>query len=275
MVKQVKTKGIYNYLDKFLDDQLGEGKISFSVNELEKIFPEFSLNALQMNLKRLNKKNKIRHVMKSFYSIIPPEYRQRKIIPPELFIDQLFEYLQRQYYVGLLSAAAMHGASHQQAMEYYVFIDKPPIRPTKVEGLKINYVVKNSIPQYGINKRKTDAGYINISNPELTAVDLIAYQHRIGGLNRASTVLYELSDSMSPSNLKEILNDNIQLSVLQRLGYILEFVLNKNDLADVIKEYLSDKKIFRIPLKSGKKREGFKVNEDWKVIQNSKIETDF
>lgn len=271
----MKIERLYNYLDKYLDNQLGEGKMSFSVNELQKIFSEFSLNALQMNLKRLNKKNKIRHVMKSFYSIIPPEYRQRKIIPPELFIDQLLEYLQRQYYVGLLSAAAMHGASHQQAMEYYVFIYKTPIRPTQVEGLKINYVVKNSIPQYGIDKKKTDAGYINISNPELTAVDLIAYQHRIGGLNRASTVLYELSESMSPDKLNEILNENIPFSVLQRLGYILELVLHKKELAGVIKNYLSNKKIFRIPLKPGKTREGFKVNEDWKVIQNSKIETDF
>jgi predicted transcriptional regulator of viral defense system len=160
-------------------------------------------------------------------------------------------------------------------MEYYIFIDKPAIRPTKVEGLKINYVVKNVIPESGIEKRKTDAGYIKISNAELTAVDLIAYQHRIGGLNRAATVLYELSESMSPAKLKEILHDNIPLSVLQRLGYILEFVLNKNELAGVIKNYLSGKKIFRIPLKPGYKKEGFAVNDDWKIIQNTLIETDF
>ena len=262
----MKNERLYNYLDKYLDNQLSEGKISFYVNELEKNFPEFSLNALQMNLKRLNKKNKIRHIMKGFYAIIPPEYRNRKIIPPELFIDQLFAYLDRPYHVGLLSAAALHGASHQQAMEYYIFIDKPAIRPTNVEGLKINYVVKNTIPELGVEKRKTDAGYINISNPELTAIDLIAYQNRIGGLNRASTVLYELSESMSPAKLSEILKDNIQLSVLQRLGYILEIVLDKKELAEVIKNYLSDKKIFRIPLKPGYKKEGFTVNNDWKVI---------
>ena len=271
----MKNEGIYNYLDNYLDNQLGEGKISFSINELEKNFPEFTLNALQMNLKRLNRKNKIRHIMKGFYAIIPPEYRRRKIIPPEFFIDQLFAYLNRPYHVGLLSAAALHGASHQQAMEYYVFIDKPALRSTNVEDLKINYVVKNFIPVSGIEKRKTDAGYINISNPELTAIDLIAYQNRIGGLNRAATVLYELSESMSSAKLREILNENIPLSVLQRLGYILEIVLHKKELAEVIKNYLSQKRIFRIPLKPGSQKESFAVNDDWKVIQNSKIETDF
>lgn len=271
----MKKERLYNYLDEYLIDLLGAGKISFTLSELKKYFPGYSLNALQMNLKRLNKKVKIRHVIKGFYVIIPPEYRSRKIIPPELFIDALFAYLKRHYYVGLLSAAAMHGATHQQVMEYYIIIDKPAIRPTSVEGLKINYVVKNVIPESGIEKRKTEAGYIDISNAELTAVDLIAYQHRIGGLNRATTVLYELSESMSPAKLKKIFNNNIQLSVLQRLGYILEFVLNKNELAGVIKSYLSDKKIYRIPLKPGYKKEGFAVNDDWKVIKNTKIETDF
>ena len=271
----MKKERIYNYLDIYLDNLLADGKISFSVNQLKNNFPEFSMNALQMNLKRLNKKKKIRHIMKGFYSIIPPEYRSRKIIPPELFVDQLFAYLQRSYYVGLLSAASMHGASHQQVMEYYVFIEKPAIRSTNVEGLKINYMVKNLLPKLGVDKRKTDAGYINISNPELTAVDLIAYQHRIGGLNRASTVLYELSESMSPAKLHKILGANISVSVLQRLGFILEIVLHKKELASVIKEYLSDKKLFRTPLKSGSKKTGFKVNEEWKVIDNFKIETDF
>lgn len=271
----MKNNKIYNYLDGYINLLQSEGKLYFSLNEVIEKYPEHSKFALKLSLNRLSGKKKVLSVYKGFYVIIPPEYRNRKIIPPELFIDQLFAFLDRPYHVGLLSAAALHGASHQQAMEYYIFIDKPAIRPTNVEGLKINYVVKNSIPELGVEKRKTDAGYINISNPELTAIDLIAYQNRIGGLNRASTVLYELSESMSPAKLSEILKDNIQLSVLQRLGYILEIVLHKKELAEVIKNYLSDKKIFRIPLKPGYKKEGFTVNNDWKVILNSKIETDF
>lgn len=270
----MRNERIYNYLENYLLDKQGSGQISFSIDELVENFPEFSLNALHMNLKRLNKKQSVRHLMRGFYIIIPPEYRQRKIIPPELFVDQLFRYLQRDYYVGLLSAAAMHGASHQQVMEFFVIIDKPAIRPTKVESLKINYVVKKSISSMAIEKRKTDFGYLNISNPEQTAIDLIAYQNRVGGINRVSTVLYELSESMSPTRLIEILNDDVPISVLQRLGYIFDVVLNQNDIALEIRNFLSDKKKFRIPLKPGNKKMGFEVNEDWKVIKNIKIVTD-
>ena len=271
----MQNNKIYNYLAKYIEDLQSDGKLYFSLDDLINNHPDHSKAALKLSLNRLSAKHMVLSIYKGFYLIIPPEYRSRKIIPPELFIDALFAYLKRSYYVGLLSAAAMHGAAHQQVMEYYIFIDKPAMRPTSVEGLKINYVVKNVIPEPGIEKRKTETGYINISNSELTAVDLIAYQNRIGGLNRAATVLYELSESMSPAKLKEIFNNNIQLSVLQRLGYILEFVLNKNELAGVIKNYLSGKKIFRIQLKPGSKKEGFAVNNDWKVIKNTKIETDF
>lgn len=269
-----KVKSKY-YLEDYIAEVQSNGKLYFTLNDIKNNYDINYETALKFSLNKLFKKGKIVSVYKGFYLIIPPEYRSRKIIPPELFIDALFAYLKRPYYVGLLSAAAMHGAAHQQVMEYYIFIDKPAIRPTNVEGLKINYVVKNVIPESGIEKRKTEAGYIDISNAELTAVDLIAYQHRIGGLNRAATVLYELSESISPAKLKEIFNNNIQLSVFQRLGYILEFVLNKNELAGVIKSYLSDKKIYRIPLKPGYKKEGFAVNDDWKVIKNTIIETDF
>jgi len=271
----MQNNKIYNYLAKYIEDLQSDGKLYFSLDDLINKHPDHSKAALKLSLNRLSAKQMVLSVYKGFYVIIPPEYRRRKIIPPELFIDALFAYLARPYYVGLLSAAVLHGASHQQVMVYYIFIDKPALRPTKVKGLRINYAVKNVIPKIGIEKRKTDAGYIDISNAELTALDLIEYQHRIGGLNRAATVLYELSESMSPVRLKEILKNDFPLSVLQRLGYILEFVLLKKDLSNVIKSYLFDKKIFRIPLIPGYKKKGFAVNDDWKVIENTKIETDF
>lgn len=62
---------------------------------------------------------------KGFYIIVTPEYSIQKILSPDLFIDTLFKYLGRPYYVGLLSASFYHGASHQKPQEYFVIIDKP------------------------------------------------------------------------------------------------------------------------------------------------------
>ena len=40
------------------------------------------------------------------------------------------------------------------------------------------------MPLISLDKKKTDAGYLNISNPELTAIDLIEFQHRIESVFR-------------------------------------------------------------------------------------------
>jgi predicted transcriptional regulator of viral defense system len=264
-----------NYLEDYISEIQSGGKLYFSLDDIRKKFTTNYETAIKFSLNKLFKKGKIVSVSKGFYLIIPPEYQNRKILPTELFIDALFKYLNKPYYLGLLSAAVFHGASHQQAMESYVISNKPPIRKTKVEGLKINYLVKSVMSGYGIEKKKTDTGYFNISNAELTALDLIEYQNRIGGLNRAATVLYELSESMKPDKLREVLKNNVALSVLQRLGYLLDIVLEKKELAAVLKVFLSDKKIFRVPLKPNIKKEGFPIHPEWKIIENYKIETDF
>lgn len=264
-----------NYLGDYISEVQSKGKIFFTLDDLK---GKFSLNyntALKFALNKLFKKGRIVSVYKGFYVIIPPEYQQRRILPPELFIDALFKYLERPYYLGLLSSAILHGASHQQAMESFVFINKPPIRATKVEGLKINYVVKSEFPQIGIEKRKTDTGQMNISNAALTAFDIVEYQHRIGGLNRVATVLYELTEEIAQEKLNEVLKNNITLSVVQRLGYILDVVLEKKELAEVLKNFVKNKKLFRVPLKSGISKTGFDVHPDWKIIENYHIETDF
>ena len=63
--------------------------------------------------------------------IVPLEYLHAGGPPPSLFIDDLMKAMERPYYVGLLSAAALHGASHQQPQEFQVFSDRP-IRPIQV-----------------------------------------------------------------------------------------------------------------------------------------------
>lgn len=271
----METKISHNYLENYILEIQSGGKLYFTLEEIKKKFNIEYKTAIKHSLNRLFKLGRIVSVYKGFYIIIPPEYKHQKVLPPALFMDALMRYLQRTYYVGLLSAAIYHGASHQQAQEYFIFIKKPPLRPTKAKGLKINYVVKSVMPLISLDKKKTDAGYLNISNPELTAIDLIEFQHRIGGLNRASTVLYELTESMEQGRFEKVLNGGVSISVIQRLGYLLDVVLERKNLSRVAKNFLSDKKIFRVPLKSGVRKEGFPTHPEWKVIENFKVETDF
>jgi len=93
------------------------GAFSFSIESAKKELPAYSEIALRRALSRLSGKGKIISVYKGYYLILPPQYALKGILPPSLFLDAFFQFLERPYYVSILNAAAYNGASHQQPQE--------------------------------------------------------------------------------------------------------------------------------------------------------------
>lgn len=253
---------------------LSQGRSAFSIIELRSAFPDHSEMALKLSLNRLTKRGIVLSVFKGYYLIIPPQYHSMGILPVPLFIDGLMRHLVRDYYIGLLNAATFHGSSHQQPQEFFVFTVFPVLRPTNKKGVKVNYISKNEIPLQLLETRKTETGYINISSPELTAADLIQFEKRVGGLNRAVNVINDLIDEMRSDRITDTYIEIIPTSTLQRLGFLLEIILSQKELADKIFEKClqSGKTFFRIPLKSSGSSKSFSSDNRWKVINNVKIE---
>ena len=76
--------------------------------------------ALTKGLQRLARKDRVRMLRRGFFVIIPVEYSATGMIPTDWFIAELMQFLDLPYYIGVLSAAALHGAAHQQPQEYHV-----------------------------------------------------------------------------------------------------------------------------------------------------------
>ncbi len=104
-----------SYILTWIEQLQSKGKIAFSYDEVITDFPEKSENAIIQSLSRLSQRGRVVPVYKGFYLIVPAEYAAMEILPPILFIDYLMEYIGKPYYIGLLSAAALYGAAHQQA----------------------------------------------------------------------------------------------------------------------------------------------------------------
>lgn len=75
-------------------------------------------------------------------------------------------------------------------------------------------------------------GTVNVSSPCLTAFDLILYENEIGGLNRAATVLAELVTELHFAEQSTRLLNHFNTPIVQRLGYILEHVLEEQQVVD-------------------------------------------
>ncbi len=261
----------YNYLEEFLDEIRSNGRYAFTLEEVKKKF-KISNKAINQNLYRLKSKNKIIQIRKEFYALLPPEYAKQGMIPSSLFIDDMMNALNKKYYVGLISAAAIHGASHQQSMETFVITERPALRNIKNKKLKINFFVKSKWNNENIIPTKTDAGYMNVSSPALTALDLLYYIESLG-MNRTVTILEELVEVIKPNELKKAAKYYPQQAAIQRLGYILETIIKNQKLSEVLYKFIENKKGTNIPLMPGKDKDG-KINTKWKIIHNIKIESD-
>jgi predicted transcriptional regulator of viral defense system len=272
----MKTEKGYNYLTYWTESQIAKGKYTFTAEQLKQQFSDLNAHTLISALTRMIQKKKVVALYAGFYTIISPEYSTKGIIPPLLIIDSLMNYLNRQYYVGLLNAAALYGAAHQRPQEFFVVTTFPTLRATMKNGMKINYISRVTIPEKYTVLRKTETGYVKVSGPELTAVDLLQYENHIGGLNRAATIISELADSMTAKNFSKDFLAHFPTAILQRLGFILENISKRTDLADSIHKQLSQQKRIkrRAVLKAGKAESGFETDKKWKIVINTKMEID-
>ncbi len=260
----------YNYLDDYLTEVRAQGRYALTFDELRIKFADRSHTAITQNLLRLKTKKEIALIRPGFYVIIPPEYSKQGIIPPYLYMEDLMRSLDKPYYVGLLSAAALHGAAHQQPTGYTVIVQSPA--PRSIAKLNIVFYSKREFIPEGIVQKKTPAGYINVSSPELTALDFFDYIHKFG-INRITTVLQELSEEMKPAALRKIARQYPNMAAIQRLGYILDNIVGAEKLSDALWSVLAKRTTFPVPLSPQKMKKG-EIDSKWKVIKNMEIESD-
>lgn len=265
MTQQNKT------LEKFIFTKRATGCYTFTTEDAQNAL-NISDNNLNQTLYRNIKKRRIAVVRNGFYVILPPEYSTQEMLPVYLFIDDLMKWLNKPYYLALYSAAALHGASHQQPMESFVITQMPPLRTIRNNNLILNFSVKENWDSQDIIQKKTDAGYINISSPELTALDLMVYLKE-SGINRCLTVISDLAESMNPEKLKQTALRYHKTIALQRLGYLLEAELEQQELSEAIHAALVTRKHFYAPLSPHHGKTGDFISK-WKIIKNVELGLD-
>jgi len=261
---------------EWVEDLQKNGGITFTLTAVIEAFPMLKPDTVKRSLTRLTRKRKISSVWNGFYVIIPIEYQNKGVVPAIFYINQLMQFLKRDYYIALLNAAAFYGAAHQRPQEFSIVSAPPTLRTSRKEGVTINFISKSTIPEEFTEQRKTQTGYVKISSAELTSTDLIQYEKETGGLNRAATVLNELAESLNFKGISPSFFEHIPLPVIQRLGYLLGEELGYSSLAD---DLLSEIKKYgyrfrKTPLKYRNATEGCAVNEKWKIVINESIEID-
>lgn len=223
-------------LEQWIKDKETHGQVTFSIEEVYSAMADKSAKMVQKDLNRAVHRGRIVSVCRGFYVIIPVQYQLKGIVPPSYYIDEMMRYMHKAYYVGLLSAASIHGAGHQRAMQYQVMTVAPRLKASS-KNTQIDWNYRTSIPEELLVTRNAEMGVVRYSSPELTAVDLVQYADHIGGYQRAATVLAELMEAVEMGKMEDVF-PYTTTATIQRLGYMLEYVLEEKEKADALYELL-------------------------------------
>ena len=248
-IKSLNNKGIWSFTSGLARVQLGKG--------------------FRSELRKLRKEGRLISPGRGFYAIIPEEYSISGRIPMDRYIDNLMRYYKAPYYVGLLSAAAYYGSSHQSPQILQV-ITNPSRRPIRKGRNKIVFYRKKNVKRSEKVLRNTPTGYINLSTAETTFFDLIMYYRRVGGLDQVYQVASEMTGLFTAGGLLKSAK-NFPLPVVQRGGYILEHLGFSQGLKRLNLFIIKEKALTTTLNPSNTVVSKF-FNNPWRLVINDEIE---
>lgn len=157
-----------------------------------------------------------------YYLIVPPEHRAIGAPPLTWWIDDFFaNHRQEPYYLGLLTAAARHGAQHQVPQIAQILTQRPH-RPLKIGRLKILFVTKKAVAHTPTIRVTGGWAPFRMSTPDATVLDLLRYPEHVGGIDRVAELITELRPKLTMAGFRRALAAPHETTVSQRAGFLLE-----------------------------------------------------
>jgi predicted transcriptional regulator of viral defense system len=206
-------------VDRFIADLAASGCHHFTTADLLSALGG-SLAGAHASLRRLRARGEIATPVRSFHLIVPPEYRGLGCLPAEQFVPLLLEHLGEYGYASLLSAAELHGAAHHRPQAFQVMTMRNR-RGIECGLVRVEFIARHDLASTPTILRNTPRGPLRIASAEATALELVGYADRCGGLDTVVEVLAELVESIDPMRLA-VAAEAAPLAWAQRLGHLLE-----------------------------------------------------
>lgn len=235
IVTQPRSRGA---AQRFVESRQERGQVTFTLAELQRA-TGLSFTAARGQVKRLGKHVARLSPRQDFFLIVRPDQVSMGAPPAFWWLDAYFQSIGQPYYVGLLTAAAEHGSSHQ-AVQVTQVLTNSPLRELKVGRIRVQFFVKKTVVKVPTSDLPMAYAPLKISMPEVTALDLMRYAHRIGGVGRAIETIRDLLPKFSKKRLQCAIATEAEISNLQRLGFILD-ELKRPDLSGLVRARLPSK----------------------------------
>ena len=220
-------------------------------------------------LQRLRRRGAMFSPARGFHVVVPAEYRSWGVLPGELFIDGMMRALGRDYYVSLLTAAAMHGAAHQAPQVFQVMVDRH-VADRDIERVRLRFYANEHLGEMATEERRVDTGRIRLATRETTLVDLVVHPDDAGGLSNVATIAIEIGE-IDVRILAQLAAVRSR-SVARRLGWLLDRYRTDLD-AEPLREIAEAGSGYPTRLVRASSARG-PIDHHWNLQVNSAVEPD-
>lgn len=255
---------------EYIRDLAASGCYAFTSNEA-RVALGVSAAATKLALHRLAGKGGIASPARGFYVIVPPEYQDLRCVPADQFLPSLMQRAGLPYYAGLVTAAQYYGAAHHRPQEFQMMLAKSR-RPIHCGAVRVTFLVRKRLREVPLQSFNTPRGPIQVSAPEATALDLVGYQHRVGGLDQVVKILSELAERIDPEKLVAAAK-TAPVPWTQRLGYLLEQA-GAAKKAVALKSHVTGTARQTVALLPGASASEVRRDADWKLVVNAHVEVE-
>lgn len=251
---------------------LARGRVAVTSTEVADLL-QIPVDQVRVRLNQQVRKQRLFTPARGLWVPIPPEFRTWGAVPAAHFIDPLMRFLGRDYYVGWLSAAELHGAAHQRPQVFQVAVSAT-LAQRDFGRIRLRFVTRSRMEELPRVQMQTPTGQMWVATPELTALDLVDLPRLSGGLSNAATVLVELAQEpgLDPARLVEVARW-FPTATVRRLGYLLSRFEPDIDLGPLRSLLVGQSRVHYSPLDPRAPLRGER-DRTWDVVVNSAVEPD-
>jgi len=258
-------------LDELVDALQSQGRYTFTRTEALAALGA-SAEAFKKAVQLLTHRRRLVSPRRGFYVIVPVEYRVAGAPPASWYIDDFMKAVGTPYYVGVLTADALHGAAHQAPQEFQV-VTTTRRRTVVVGRERVRFLRKRKLARTPVMSLKASTGTMRVSTPEATALDLLRYVDAAGFLSNIATVLHDLAEKCDPDRLVQAAAAGVELPHVQRLGHLLDLV-GARRLADPLASWLAQRRPDWVRLSPSEPARRARRDERWRLLVNARVEPD-
>ena len=252
---------------------LSQGRHFVTTDEVAELVG-VSAQSVPTSLQRARDACTIISVTKGGWVPVPPEYQSAGAPPPLHFIDPMMKHLGHPYYVGFLSSARIHGASHQVPMVLQV-VTPALLRGRRIGDSRIQFIRRAKAATRAVQQHNVETGRVTVATSSTTILDVVEAPEFAAGLGNVGNVLGGLAiEGLVDDERLAAAAANYPATVAQRAGWLVEHMAREVDAhveLDALAELVAARDYTVLDPRSATEGEG---DPRWRIVVNVEVEHD-